>query len=107
MLRRDEQHSLSRSAVLATIIPAVAQILFFVPWGALAFLSFDRSDVPRPRVYAAVILVGVAFALALVAWQQVLPTRVTGWLDAAWNTIGCACGAALGHARKRVRIRFE
>jgi hypothetical protein len=104
---RPDRGSVSSTAVLASTAPAVADILFFIPWGVLAFLSFDRSGVPRSRVYAATVLVGVAFALALIAWQQSLPTRVTDWLDAPWNAVGCACGAALGHARKRVRIRFE
>jgi len=45
--------------------------------------------------------------LGLVAWQTVLPTRVTGGLDAMWNALGCTAGAALGDARKRIRVRFE
>ncbi len=107
MLQRYGDRSLSKSVVLATMAPATADILFFLPWGALAFLSLDRADRPRRRVYAASVLLGVAFALALVGWQQMLPTRVTGWLDVVWNAVGCAGGAALGHARKRVRFRFE
>ncbi len=107
MLRRYDNRSLNNSALLATLAPAAADILFFVPWGALAFLSFDHQTRRRRGVYVATVLLGVAFALALVAWQQMLPTRVTGWTDVAWNAVGCACGAALGHARKRVRIRFE
>jgi len=51
--------------------------------------------------------VGVAFALALIAWQNRLPTRVTGWYDALWNSAGCAAGAVLGDLRKRVRVRFQ
>ena len=97
--------STSASTVLAAIAPATADILFFVPWGALAFLSLDRN---RRRVtYAVTIALGVAFALGLMAWQSVLPTRITKGIDALWNVAGCISGAVLAHARKRVRIRFE
>ena len=97
----------SSSVLLATIAPAMADILFFLPWGALAFLSLDGSGRPRNKVYLATLAIGVAFALALIAWQQWLPTRVTGGVDVLWNAAGCAAGAALAHARKRVRVRFE
>src|SRR5438445_4205225 len=95
------------SAVLAIIAPAVADILFFVPWGALAFLSIDGANRSRRSLYAVTVLLGVAFALGLTAWQITLPTRVTGIIDCLWSGVGCAVGAALGHARKRVRVRFE
>ena len=95
------------SAVLAVIAPAVADILFFLPWGALAFLSVDQANSARRSIYGVVILLGVAFALGLIAWQITLPTRVTSVVDCLWNAVGCAVGAALGHARKRVRVRFE
>jgi VanZ family protein len=107
MARKYDRGMATNSALLATIAPAAADILFFLPWGALAFLSFDPADGKRGRAYAATLLVGVAFALTLVAWQLFLPTRVTGWPDVVWNALGCAGGASLGHARKRVRIRFE
>jgi len=57
--------------------------------------------------YTATIALGVAFALALLAWQVELPMHITGGVDTLWNVVGCASGAALGQARKRVRIRFE
>ncbi len=107
MVWRFNRGSATTAALLATIAPATADILFFVPWGALAFLSFDHAGRSRGLAYGTTIIVGVAFALGLVAWQEMLPTRVTGWLDVVWNAAGCAAGAALGHARKRVRIRFE
>ena len=56
---------------------------------------------------AVTLAVGVAFACLLVAWQSALPTRITGWNDAAWNTVGCAVGAMAAHLRKQLRIRFE
>jgi VanZ family protein len=107
MIRRYDRGSMSNSAVLATIAPAIADILFFLPWGALAFLSFDGGEQHRLRTYLVTVAVGVTFALGLVAWQSALPTRVTGWNDAAWQIAGCIAGAVLGHLRKRVRLRFE
>lgn len=93
------------TAFIAAIAPVVANILFFIPWGTLAFLAFDRPR--RAATYALTLAVGVAFACLLVAWQSALPTRITGWNDAAWNTVGCAVGAMAAHLRKQLRIRFE
>ena len=107
LIRRYDQGSLGNVAMLASIAPAIADALFFLPWGALAFLSFDGSPERRGRTYALVAGLGVAFALVLAAWQEMLPTQVTGWDDVAWNTIGCLAGATAAHLRKRVRMRFE
>lgn len=101
------RHPAEQPVVLAALAPIIADIFFFLPWGVLAFFAFDRSDRPRNRTYLTALVVGVAFALALVAWQRTLPTRVTSWTDAAWNAVGCAAGAMLGHARKRFHVRFE
>ena len=107
LVRRYDRGAIGNSALLAGIAPAVADLFLFVPWGALAFLAFDRGESRRGATYLTTIAVGVAFALALVAWQNRLPTRVTGWYDALWNCAGCIAGAILGDLRKRVRIRFE
>jgi len=96
---------LTPTAFMAAIAPVIANVLFFMPWGALAFFVFDRSR--RAATYALTLAVGVAFACLLVAWQSALPTRITGWNDAAWNTVGCAAGAICGHLRKQVRLRFQ
>lgn len=97
--------AITPTAFISAIAPVVANILFFVPWGTLAFFAFDRWN--RAGTYALTLAVGVAFACALVAWQSALPTRITGWNDAAWNTVGCAVGAMGAHLRKQLRIRFE
>ena len=107
LVRRYDRGSIGNEALLATIAPAAADVLLFVPWGAIAFLAFDRGESRRITTYALTIAVGVAFALALIAWQNRLPTRVTGWYDALWNSAGCAAGAVLGDLRKRVRVRFQ
>src|SRR5207253_5253898 len=47
---------ITSSAVLAIIAPVVADILFFVPWGALAFLSIAGANRSRRSVYAVTVL---------------------------------------------------
>ena len=105
-MRRYRGGSASANNVLAAVSPAMADILFFLPWGALAFLSIDRDN-RRNITYLLTILLGVAFALGLMVWQSALPTRITNGVDAAWNVAGCVLGALGAHARKRVRFRFE
>jgi hypothetical protein len=105
-MRRYRGGSASANNVLAAVSPATVDMLFFLPWGALAFLSLDRGN-RRNITYLVTILLGVAFALGLMVWQRALPTRITNGTDAAWNVAGCALGAMAAHARKRVRFRFE
>lgn len=105
-LRRYHGGSATASNVLAAISPAAVDILFFLPWGALAFLSLDRVN-RRFLTYLLTLLLGVAFALGLMAWQSALPTRITNGVDAAWYVAGCALGAIAANARKRIRFRFE
>jgi hypothetical protein len=107
LVHRYDRGALSNDALLATMAPGIVDILFFMPWGALAFLAFDGGEQHRLRTYLLTLAVGATFALGLVAWQNALPTRVTGWEDAGWNMFGCLAGAVCGHLRKRVRVRFE
>jgi hypothetical protein len=107
LIHRFEGGALSNDRLLATAEPGIADILFFVPWGVLAFLSFDGGESRRLRTYLLTLAVGLTFALGLVAWQSALPTRVTGWEDAGWNMLGCLAGAICGHLRKSVRVRFD
>ena len=106
LAHRYDRGALSNDALLATAAPGIADILFFIPWGALAFLAFDAEG-HRLRTYLLTLAMGLTFALGLVAWQSALPTRVTGWEDAGWNTFGCMAGAIAGHLRKRLRVRFD
>jgi hypothetical protein len=107
LMHRYDRGALSNDALLATAAPGIADILFFMPWGALAFLAFNGGEGHRLRTYLLTLAVGLTFALGLVAWQSALPTRVTGWEDAGWNTFGCFAGAVAGHLRKRLRVRFD
>jgi VanZ family protein len=97
----------SRGTVLAFLMPIIANILLFVPWGFLAFLAFDGRMRSRRWAYGATFVGAVAFAAALLVWQQTLPTRVTSLPDTLANGLGALAGAALGHARKGVHVRFD
>lgn len=98
---------ISGDALLATLMPVIANILVFVPWGFLMFLALDRPSRPRPQSYVITCAAGIIFAMAVDAWQYSLPTRVTTMTDSIANAIGALGGAFLGHLRKKVRLRFE
>ncbi len=97
----------SRDAVLAFLMPVFANILLFVPWGFLAFVALDSPRRPRRTTYLLTIFGALIVALLMTAWQERLPTRVTQPSDAFANAAGALAGAALGHARKGVRVRFD
>lgn len=97
----------TRDAVLAGLMPVIANALFFVPWGFLMFLALDSPARKRFRTYVVTIVAGVIFALSMVVWQRFLPTRVTGILDALANGAGALMGAVAGHLRKRVHLQFD
>lgn len=102
-----ERRGLSRDAFLAFLMPVLGHVLLFVPWGFLSFLALDAPGRPRLRSYGITFIGGIVFAAAMFLWQQYLPTRVTMLADALANGFGALGGAALGHARKRVRVRFD
>lgn len=97
---------LSRDAFLAFLMPVIANVLLFVPWGFLAFVALDAPARPRKQTYAMTIVGAFFVAASMLVWQQFLPTRLTGWPDAFWHAAGALAGAALGHARKTVRVIF-
>ena len=91
--------------LLAALMPVFAAALLFLPWGFFAFLSLDRGT--RLRTYFATFLATIVFVSAIAVWQSFLPTRVLGVLDAASAAAGALLGAAAGHMRKELRVRFE
>ena len=99
--------SLTRDRLLAFLMPVLANILLFVPWGFFAFIVLDRPERSRRHTYMMAFAAGLAFALAIHVWQALLPTHVTKPSDALANALGALAGAALGHLRKGVRVRFE
>lgn len=98
---------ISRDAVLALSMPILANILLFVPWGFLLFVFLDSPRRRRSTTYLATFVAGILFAIALQIWQSTMPAPVTTISDAAANSLGALTGAALGHLRKQVRIRFR
>lgn len=107
LLGSSSRGPVSRNAILAFLMPVIANILLFVPWGFLAFLALDVPSRTKKVAYAMTVLAAVVFAAGMFVWQQFLPTRVTSPLDIIANAVGAFAGAAIGHARKGVRVRFE
>jgi VanZ family protein len=101
------QSPITRDALLAGLMPVIANMLFFVPFGFLAFLLFDSAKRPRSRTYLLTVLAGAIFAVAMEIWQSFLPTRVIGVFDVLSNTLGAFVGAVAGHVRKRVHVQFD
>jgi hypothetical protein len=99
--------AISPEAILASLTPVIANVLLFVPWGFLAFIALDTAARPRRLSYLVTSLAAMLFALAMYFWQRYLPTRVTSLPDCLSNALGAFAGAALGHARKSVRVRFD
>ncbi|MBV9492950.1 MAG: VanZ family protein [Acidobacteria bacterium] len=98
---------LTPDAILAGLMPVIANFLFFVPWGFLTFVAVDRPDRPRSATYAITCFAGIVFAMGVALWQYSLPTRVTTFADTVTNGFGTLAGATLGHLRKRIRVRFK
>ena len=96
-----------RSAIVAGIMPSIANALFFVPWGFLMFLAVDTPSRSRMMSYVITVIAGALFAVALDVWQSFLPTRVIGLPDTIANAVGALAGAVAGHLRKRVRVQFD
>jgi hypothetical protein len=97
----------SRGALLAFLMPVIANVLLFVPWGFLAFVGLDSPRRSRRLSYLLTIAGALVVAGCMYVWQEFLPTRVTSPTDAFANGAGALAGAALGHARKGMRIRFD
>jgi hypothetical protein len=78
----------------------VANIVLFVPVGALSWLVLDRWQVTAGRRVLWVLVGGFLFGLALQVLQLWLPRRVPQLSDAVWNLIGLLPGLALAeHTR--------
>ncbi|GAC1399851.1 MAG: hypothetical protein NVSMB68_15050 [Thermoanaerobaculia bacterium] len=107
ILRLVQRDPVSSNAVLASIMPAIANILFFLPWGFLMFLALDVPSRNRARTYCITVVVGALFAVAMEVWQTFLPTPVLALPDTIARGTGALTGAMLAHVRKRVRLRFD
>ena len=107
LARRLALRPISTHMLAVLVVPMIANVLLFVPWGFLAFITFYTVDRPTLQTYVLTILLGFSFTLGIEGWQYFLPSRVADVNDVIWNTSGTILGALLGHARLRVRFEFE
>ena len=92
--------------VAVTVVPIVANVLLFIPFGFLLFITLYTVERPTMQTYVLTLLLGFSFTCAIEAWQYFLPSRVADVNDIIWNTAGTLGGAILGHLRERVRFEF-
>jgi glycopeptide antibiotics resistance protein len=99
--------TISTQMLAVIVMPMIANVLLFVPWGMLAFIVLYNTERPTLQTYVLTILLGFSFSLGIEAWQYFLPSRVADINDVIWNTAGTVVGAILGHARLRLRFEFD
>src|SRR5688500_6515036 len=107
LLRRLAMRPISTQMLAVIVMPVIANVLLFVPWGLLTFVCLYNTERPTLQTYVLTILLGLSFSLAIEGWQYFLPSRVADISDVIWNTSGTIAGALLGHARLRVRFECE
>lgn len=106
LARRISARPISTQILAVMVVPIVANVMLFVPWGFLTFITLYTVDRPTLQTYVLTILLGFSFSLGIEAWQYFLPSRVADINDVIWNTFGTVLGAFAGHARLRVRFEF-
>ena len=106
LVHRLEVRPISTHMLSVLVVPMIANVLLFMPWGFLTFITLYSMDRPTMQTYVLTILLGFSFSLGIEAWQYFLPSRVADINDVIWNTAGTILGALLGHARLRVRFEF-
>lgn len=107
LAKRLNERPISTHILAIIVVPMIANVLLFVPWGFLTFITFYTLERPTLQTYVLTILLGFSFTLGIEAWQYFLPSRVADVNDVIWNTCGTIAGALLGHARLRLRLEFD
>lgn len=107
LIKRLAARPISTHILAVLVVPMIANVLLFLPWGFLLFIMLYSVDRPTLQTYVLTILLGLSFSLGIEAWQYFLPSRVADVNDVIWNTTGAVLGALLGHARLRVRFEFD
>ena len=100
------RHPVSTHILAVMVVPIIANVLLFVPWGFLLFIALYTVDRPTMQTYVLTVLLGFTFTCCIEGWQYFLPDRVADVNDIIWNTTGALLGAILGHLRERVRFEF-
>lgn len=106
LAKRLGDRPISTHILAVIVVPMVANVLLFIPWGVLLFISLYTTERPTLQTYVLTILLGFSFSIGIEGWQYFLPSRVADINDVIWNTTGAVLGALLGHARLRVRFDF-
>jgi len=107
LVHRLERKPMATTTVSLIVMPVIANLLMFLPWGFLMFIALYGVNRPTVQTYVLTILLGMSFSMAIEAVQYFLPTRVADINDIIWNSVGTIVGALLGHARLRLRFEFE
>jgi glycopeptide antibiotics resistance protein len=107
LARRLAARPISTHILAVIVVPMIANVLLFVPWGFLTYIALYTVERPTLQTYVLTILLGFSFSLGIEAWQYFLPSRVADINDVIWNTVGAIAGACLGHARLRLRFEFQ
>lgn len=107
LAHRLEHKPMATTTLSIIILPVIGNVLLFLPWGFLMFISLYSVDRPTVQTYVLTILLGISFSSAIEAVQYFLPSRVADVNDIIWNSAGTLLGALLGHARLRLRFEFE
>lgn len=106
LAKRLAERPISTHILAVLVVPMIANVLLFVPWGFFTFITLYTVERPTLQTYVLTILLGFSFSLCIEGWQYFLPSRVADVNDVIWNTTGAVAGAFLGHARLRVRFEF-
>ncbi|HEV7763438.1 MAG TPA: VanZ family protein [Thermoanaerobaculia bacterium] len=107
LARRLADRPISTHILAVLVVPMIANVLLFMPWGFFLFIALYNVERPTLQTYVLTILLGFSFSLGIEAWQYFLPSRVADVNDVIWNTTGVVLGAFLGHARLRLRFEFD
>src|SRR5690349_11096550 len=62
----------SRGALLAFLMPVIANVLLFIPWGFLAFVALDSPRRARRTTYLFTVMGAVIVAGFMLVWQEFL-----------------------------------
>jgi glycopeptide antibiotics resistance protein len=107
LAKRLAERPISTQILAVIVVPMIANVLLFVPWGFLTFIALYTVERPTLQTYVLTTLLGLTFSLGIEAWQYFLPSRVADVNDVIWNTSGALLGAVAGHLRLRLRFEFE
>ena len=107
LVSRLSHRLVSTQIVAVIVVPIIANIFLFIPWGFLMFNSLYTTNRPTVQTYVLTLLLGFSLTCTIEAWQYFLPDRVADVNDIIWNTVGTFFGAAGAHLRERVRFEFQ